>query len=167
MAAEKIGALVEAGAIVRVVSPELRDDVRTQAHEVVERGFSASDLDDAWYVVAAAPPNVNRDVSKAAAERRVFVNAVDDLDAADAYLGSIIRRSGMTMAISSNAAAPALTALIRRGLERMLPEDLDAWVELARDIRAKWKAEGLPFEARRPALLRALNELYPPEEVRP
>ncbi|MEM1022418.1 MAG: bifunctional precorrin-2 dehydrogenase/sirohydrochlorin ferrochelatase [Myxococcota bacterium] len=166
MAAEKIPALLQAGAKVRVVSPRISPAVEALSVECVQKEFEPQDLDEAWYVVAAAPPPVNRSVSRAAAERRLFVNAVDDVKSADLYLGSVIRRAGMTLSISSNGRAPALTALVRRGLERMLPDELETWLEQAEDLRPRWKAEGLPFAERRPALLRVLNALYR-EELRP
>ena len=46
----------------------------------MRRRFRPEDLDDAWLVVAAATPDVNRAVADAAAPRRVFVNAVDGPD---------------------------------------------------------------------------------------
>ena len=42
------------------------------------RRFRPHDLEGAWLVVAAAPPEVDREVVAAAAARGVFVNAVDD-----------------------------------------------------------------------------------------
>lgn len=166
MAAEKIPALRQAGARVRVVSPDFSPAVEALDVERVRKAFEPEDLDDAWYVVAAAPPLINRLVSEAAAQRRLFVNAVDDVKSADLYLGSVIRRAGMTLSISSNGRAPALTALVRRGLERLLPDDLEDWLKRAEALRPSWKAEGLPFSERRPALLRALNALYE-QEARP
>ncbi len=164
MALEKLPALIEAGAVVTVVAPEIRDEIRSLSVTLVERGFVESDLDGVWYVVAAAPPGVNRQVGVAAEARQLFVNAVDDRSVADVYLGSVLRRSGMTLAVSSNGAAPALTALVRRGLERLLPHDLEGWRTLAEGLRSEWKRDGLPFSERRPALLRALNDLYEDEK---
>ncbi|MGH6689954.1 MAG: uroporphyrinogen-III C-methyltransferase, partial [Gammaproteobacteria bacterium] len=57
-------------------------------------------------------------------------------------------------------AAPALSGLLREGLEQVLPDDLDAWSERARTTRKAWREEGVPMSERRPLLLRALNELY-------
>jgi len=160
VAAEKAPALVQAGAIVRVVAPAIRDDLAALAVGLERREFAPSDLDDVWYVVAAGPPEVNRTVAAAAEERRIFVNAVDDRSLADAYLGSVIRRAGMTIAISTNGVAPALTALVRRGLEGILPDDLEGWVQLAEDTRREWKRQGTPFSERRPRLLEAINRWY-------
>ena len=58
--------------------------------------------------MAAAPPEVNREVAAAAEERRLFVNAVDDPAHASLYLGGVVRRGGVTAAISTDGRAPAL-----------------------------------------------------------
>jgi uroporphyrin-III C-methyltransferase/precorrin-2 dehydrogenase/sirohydrochlorin ferrochelatase len=113
-----------------------------------------------WLAVAAAPPPVNREVAAAAEARRVFVNAVDDPTNASAFLGGVVRRGGVTLAISTDGAAPALAGLLREGLDAMLPEDLEAWMAEARRQRTEWRAEGLPIDARRPRLLEALNRIY-------
>jgi uroporphyrin-III C-methyltransferase/precorrin-2 dehydrogenase/sirohydrochlorin ferrochelatase len=127
---------------------------------IEERGFVDADLEDAWFVVAAATPAVNAEVARAAERRRIFVNAVDDPPNASAYLGGVIRRSGVTVAISTNGAAPALAGLLREGLDALLPGDLDRWTSCARDIRARWKSQGIPMPQRRPQLLDALIALY-------
>src|SRR5262249_8539671 len=131
------------------------------------RPFAPANLDGAWLVVAAATPAVNREVAEAAEARHVFVNAVDDPANASAFLSGVVRRDGVTIAISTSGDAPALTALVREALEALLPRDLAAWVWRARTERAAWKRDGVPMEARKPRLLRALNDLYrAPEEAR-
>ena len=167
MALEKIPALVTAGARVTVVAPEVRPEIRQLDVEVILRPFTPSDMDGAWYVVAAAPPSINRSVSELADQRQTFVNAVDDLEHADVYLGSVIRRRGFTFAISSNGASPALTALVRRGLERLLPDELDRWLEIGRQLRPQWKADQIPFDQRRPLLLAAINRWHAEQKETP
>jgi siroheme synthase (precorrin-2 oxidase/ferrochelatase) len=66
----------------------------------------------------------------------------------------------VTLAISTNGCAPALAALLREAVERLLPLDLAEWMSTARGLRLRWREERIPMAARRPLLLRALNELY-------
>jgi uroporphyrin-III C-methyltransferase / precorrin-2 dehydrogenase / sirohydrochlorin ferrochelatase len=111
--------------------------------------------------VTAATPEINRRVAEAAEARRIFVNAVDDPPNASAYLGGVIRRSGVTIAISTGGDAPALAGILREGIDALLPQDLDQWTKSAREIRAVWKANGTPMAERRPQLIDALKALYP------
>jgi len=174
VALAKLRTLVAAAADVRVVAPVVHDDiialcaapasgqVTSASGQVMiaRREFHEQDLDDVWLVVAAATPAVNRAVAVAAEHRRVFVNAVDDPANASAFLSGVIRRDGLTLAISTHGEAPGLTALLREALDAVLPRDLAAWLDEARRQRAGWRRDGTPMEARRPLLLEALNALY-------
>jgi uroporphyrin-III C-methyltransferase/precorrin-2 dehydrogenase/sirohydrochlorin ferrochelatase len=111
-------------------------------------------------VVAAAPPEVNAAVAAAAAQRHVFVNAVDDADRASAYTGGVLRRGGVTLAVSTEGRAPALAGLLREALEALLPEEIEEWVWAAQALRTAQRAGKVPMSDRRPRLLEALNELY-------
>ena len=161
VAASKLRGLLDAGARVTVVAPDVTAGIAASGAAVRRRPFRASDLDGAWLVVAAAPPEVNREVAAAAAERRLFVNAVDDPPNASLYLGGVVRRGGVTAAISTDGRAPALAGLIREALEALLPEDeVRRWLAAADAERAGWLARRVPMERRRPLLVRALATLY-------
>jgi len=166
VAASKLEALLAAGADVTVVAPEVRPELERAGVTVVRRAFEDADLDGAWWVVAAAPRDVNRRVLAAADARRVFVNAVDDPEHATAYLGGVVRRNGVTVAISTDGRAPALAGLLREAFDAFLPGDLDRWMAAADEARRAWKAQGVPMEQRRPQLLRVLNSLYAERETR-
>ncbi len=167
VAASKLEALLNAGARVRVIAPEIQPRIASLDVTLVRRGFVPEDLDGAWLAVAAGPPEVNREVARAAEQRRVWVNAVDDPPAASAFAGGVLRRAGLTIAISTSGQAPALAGLLREALEAVIPEEIETWIDEARAQRRRWKAEGAPFERRRPLLLQALNRLYddPVEEA--
>ena len=173
VARAKLQQLVAAGARVAVVAPAISDEIRSHidvcapdgesrdiAVQLFERRFEPSDLDGVWLVVAAATPDVNRAVAAAADERRLFVNAVDDPANATAYLSGVVRRDGVTLAISTSGAAPALTSLLREAFDALLPRDLAAWVWQARAERVTWRRDAVPMNERKPRLLRALNALY-------
>jgi uroporphyrin-III C-methyltransferase/precorrin-2 dehydrogenase/sirohydrochlorin ferrochelatase len=165
VAAGRIPPLLASGAFVTVVAPEVRYEIERMAVRVERRGFRPADLDDAWLVVAAAAPDVNRTVAVAAGARRVFVNAVDDPATASAYAGGVLRRGGVTIAVSTEGRAPALAGLLREALEAVVPDEVSAWVGLASSLRAAQKASRLSLSRRRPLLLEALNGLYPPPEA--
>ena len=160
VAAGKLEALLAAGADVTVVAPEIRPEIERAGVTIHRRAFVESDLDGAWWVVAAAPPDVNRQVLQAAETRRVFVNAVDDPAHATAYAGGVVRRDGVTVAISTDGRAPALAGLLREALDAWLPRDMDRWMRAADEARREWKQHGVPMEERRPKLLDVLNGLY-------
>jgi uroporphyrin-III C-methyltransferase/precorrin-2 dehydrogenase/sirohydrochlorin ferrochelatase len=165
VAAGKLRPLIDAGARVTVVAPRVSDAIvemaaRTDHITIVQRPFEPGDVEGVWYVVAAAPPDVNRAVARAAEGRHLFVNAVDDLESASAYAGAIVRKTGVTIALSTDGEAPALAGLLREALETVLPEDLDQWMARAREVRREWLAERVPMAERRPLLLEALNALY-------
>jgi siroheme synthase-like protein len=160
VAASKLAALQAAGAEIHVVAPEICAEIEAAGVSIERRAFAPSDLDGAWFVVAAAPPEVNRQVAEEGERRHVFVNAVDDPDNASMYLGGVVRRAGVTIAISTSGTAPALAGLLREGLDTMLPADLDVWTARAGELRSSWRARQIPMEARRPELLDALNALY-------
>ena len=159
VAAAKLGALFEAGALVTVVAPEVCAAIERTDAEIVRRAFKDADLDEAWWVVAAAPPEVNRQVQAAAETRRIFVNAVDDPRHASAFLGGVVRRAGVTIAISTDGRAPALAGLLREALDAWLPHDLDVWLRESDAVRQIWREQRVAMEDRRPQLLEALNRL--------
>jgi len=160
VAAAKLPALRDAGAHVTVVAPVIRPELKLAGVALIERAFDPGDLDGASFVVAAAPPEVNRSVAAAAEARGLFVNAVDDAASASALLGGVVRRAGVTIAVSTGGRAPALAGLLREALEAVLPDDLAAWIQIGERARAGWKQRGLAMTERRPLLLGALQDLY-------
>lgn len=160
VAAGKLPGLLAAGAQVAVVAPQVRPEFEAADVEIWRRPFESWDVDEAWLVVAAAPPEVNRAVVAAASSSRIFVNAVDDVVSATAYTGGVLRRGGFTIAVATEGRAPALAGLVREGLEAVLPDEIESWVAEARRLRERQRLAGVPFHRRRPLLLEALNRLY-------
>ena len=160
VARAKLAQLLAVGAHVVVVAPVIDPEMTTTGATIREREFLPSDLDDVWLVVAAATRDVNRIVAEAAETRRLLVNAVDDPENASAFLSGVVRRAGVTIAISTSGDAPGLTSLVREALDAVLPADLGRWMAVAREARTGWRHDGVPMGDRRPLLLRALNRLY-------
>jgi uroporphyrin-III C-methyltransferase/precorrin-2 dehydrogenase/sirohydrochlorin ferrochelatase len=160
VAVGKLEGLLAAGAEVVVVAPEIQPEMTRPGVVIHRRPFEDTDVEGAWLVVAAAPPTVNRAVLAAADRVQVFVNAADDPPNASAFLGGVIRRAGVTVAISTDGRAPALAGLLREAFDALLPVDLDAWMAAADEVRREWRSAQVPMSARRPLLLDTLNRLY-------
>jgi uroporphyrin-III C-methyltransferase/precorrin-2 dehydrogenase/sirohydrochlorin ferrochelatase len=167
----KARSLLEAGARVTVVAPEAEPELielaAASALVLHARAFTDADVDGAWLVVAAATPEVNRVVAAASEARRTFVLAVDDPTSASAYGAGVVRRGGVTVAVSTDGRAPALAGLLREALEAVLPDELASWTAEAERLRGVWKARGVPMAERRPLLLEALNQIYAEREAAP
>jgi precorrin-2 dehydrogenase/sirohydrochlorin ferrochelatase len=145
----KIESLLEAGARVRVVSPEARPEVQSLAAqgraEWIARGYEPADLEGAFLVIAATnQPDVNHAVFEDATQRGILCNAVDDPPFCDFYFGSVVRRGDLQVAISTAGESPALAQRLRREIDAQLPEDLGPWLEnlggLRREVLAAYPA---------------------------
>ena len=55
---------------------------------------------------------------------------------ASVYLGGVVRREGVTVAISTDGRAPALAGLLREAIDALLPAELQAWLSV-NDARAR------------------------------
>jgi uroporphyrin-III C-methyltransferase / precorrin-2 dehydrogenase / sirohydrochlorin ferrochelatase len=164
IAERKVASLIAAGARVLLVAPMATDGLRRLAEEgSVEwrrRAFEDDDAEGAWLVIAATnDAEVQRQASAAAEARRVFVIAVDDPVHASAYSGAVITRPPLIVSISSSGEAPALIRLMREIIEEILPAD--EWIEHARRLRAKWRAERTPMGNRFAELVKAFRDRAP------
>jgi uroporphyrin-III C-methyltransferase/precorrin-2 dehydrogenase/sirohydrochlorin ferrochelatase len=149
VAARKIELLRRAGAVVRVVAPDLHESLAAlDGIEHVPRAFEPCDLDGAHLAVAATDDRaVNEAVAAAAGARRLPVNVVDAPDLCSFIMPAIVDRGRIVAAVSTGGVSPVLARLIRARLEMALPHGLQSLVELATLWRDRVKAAlpaGLP-----------------------
>ena len=131
VALRKVSTLCEAGAQVTVIAPVLDLQLAAQAArgEVrhIAAPFIAAHLGDAAVVIAATDDAaVNRAVSRAAQDRGIPVNVVDDAELSTFIFPAIIDRSPVLVAVSSGAHAPVLARRVRAQIEALLPARLGA-----------------------------------------
>ena len=115
VAQRRVPVLIASGADVVVVSPHVTPAIEGLASEItIElREFVESDLEDAWYVIAATDDaEVNEQVSAAAEQRRIFCVRSDDASHASAWTPATGRHNGVTVAVLGNR-EPRKSAAIR------------------------------------------------------
>ena len=111
-------------------------------------GWSAEQLSGAAIVVAEATEDVSR-IAAAARASGAIVNIVDQPELSDVQFGTIVNRSPIVVAISTDGAAPMLGQSIRARIESVLPLGLSAWAKAAKQWRPRLKERLREFAARR------------------
>jgi siroheme synthase-like protein len=146
IATSKIPALLEAGARITVVAPQLNPQLAERARnseiEWLPKPFEPSDLDGKSLVIAATSlRDVNASVFAEADRRRILCNAVDDIDHCHFYYGSVVQRGDLQIAISTNGKSPALAQRLRKELEQQFGPEYECWLEWLGAAREALRAQ--------------------------
>jgi uroporphyrin-III C-methyltransferase/precorrin-2 dehydrogenase/sirohydrochlorin ferrochelatase len=101
VATRRVSSLVDAGAAVVVVAPQVSADIHAFGVTVESRDFAAADLEGAWLAVACTDSaEVNAAVAAAAAALRIFCVRADQAVAGTARTSAVLERDGMTVAVN-------------------------------------------------------------------
>ena len=147
VAARKVAGLVDAGADVVVIAPEISQELGSLAVEVVRRPFRRGDLAGAWLAIAATDdPAVNEQVHAEGQETRVWVNAADDPEACSFTLPAVVRQGPVMVAVSTSGHSPALAAWIREQVAGQLGPEVAQLAEWLSEARDQLKASGRSTE---------------------
>ena len=151
IAARKIEALLDAGADVHVIAPEIGEAVRAWSDAgrltVRERAFVPADLDGAWLATVATPdPEVNRAVFEAGEARRIWVNAADDPAHCSFTLVSVVRQGDLVVTIGTGGRSPALAAYLKRHVGEEMGPEYGTLLDLLSEAREELRATGRSSE---------------------
>lgn len=146
--------LSKAGAILRVVAPEISAELRELAAqnngEIFAREYLSSDLENCVIAIAATDnESLNEKISADAKARFLPVNVVDSPALCTYITPAIIDRSPLVIAISSGGEAPVLARLIRAKLETLIPANYGKLATIAKNWRDRVKARFDTGDSRR------------------
>lgn len=137
------------------VKPEVEELLQSKANRVtvIRKTFEPKDIDGHDLVVAATNfKELNREIREAAKARGKLINVADTPELCDFYLGSIVTRGPLKVAISTNGQSPTFAKRFRQLLEDILPENVDALIHNLKKFRDQLKGD---FEEK----VETLNEL--------
>jgi len=145
VARRKVASLIECGARVTVVSPELCEELEMRAQsreiEAVRREFQPEDLRGARLAIAATNNRaVNESAATAARQMGVLLNVVDVPDLCDFYVPASVRRGQLEIAVSTTGAFPALAKKLRLEIESEFGPEYGPYIELLEKLRQEIKA---------------------------
>ena len=154
VALRKVNMLLEAGAKVTVISPNLCPDLIQMAVRgeirTTDREYRTGDLENVFIAIAATDNGeTNIQVATEAREGSVLVNVVDDAENSDFIVSSYLRRDGLTIAVSTSGQSPALARKIRTRLEQEITEQYGTLTCLIGEVRSEIRREGMKIEDNR------------------
>ena len=107
-----------------------------------EKQFEAEDLDNADLVIAATDDNIlNAIIRQAAHDRNLLINVADKPSLCDFYLGSIVQKGDLKIAISTNGKSPTVAKRLKEVLNEGLPEEIDTTLQQLSTLRNSLKGD--------------------------
>ncbi|WP_215225367.1 precorrin-2 dehydrogenase/sirohydrochlorin ferrochelatase family protein [Echinicola shivajiensis] len=161
---EKLSFLLKSSpnAKVTIVAKEVSDEIKKIAGEkdnisLVEDAYSEKYLENRHIVIGATDDKeVNKQIQVDAKARNLLVNIADTPELCDFYLGGIVTKGNVKIAISTNGKSPTTAKRLRQFLEEVIPEDINEMVENINEYRDTLKGD---FEYKVEALNKLTKEL--------
>jgi len=157
---EKISAMLQNSpeARITVVAPMILDSLREYIRhfeqvQIIEREFQEQDLDNRDLVILATDnPQLHATIKATTKQRRILCNVADTPHLCDFYLGSIVQKGDLKIAISTNGKSPTMAKRIREFLDDIIPDNIQNLLDNLREIRKSIQGD---FQEK----IRVLNEV--------
>ncbi|KAB7709133.1 siroheme synthase [Bacillus aerolatus] len=169
VAARKTASLIEASAVVEVVSPDISKPMNELLcrHQVkwIQKKFSPADLADAFIIIAATNDRAVNERIKQTASPHQLVNIVDDPEGSTFIVPASFKRGKLCMAVSTSGASPSLSKNIVRDLQQQFDDQYVSYLEFLDECRAVVK-QSFSDPSARQKILRELASSTFEEKVR-
>jgi uncharacterized protein len=132
---------------VTIVAIEIADEIKSLAEnfprvKLIERAFEPEDLDEKEIVIVAvndkSTSNYIRVLSK---QKKLLVNVADAPELCDFYLGSIVDKGNLKIAISTNGKSPTIAKRMREQLTELIPDEIEGVIQNMHNIRQDLKGD--------------------------
>ncbi|SDS86053.1 hypothetical protein SAMN05216490_1965 [Mucilaginibacter mallensis] len=140
---EKLTAILNNSPLARVtvIAKTFVPEIHTLAGEfddltIIQKTFAETDLDNADLVIAATNDNeLNTYIRQSAHDRKLLINVADKPELCDFYLGSIVQKGDLKVAISTNGKSPTVAKRLKEVLNEGLPSELDVTLQQMSELR--------------------------------
>jgi uroporphyrin-III C-methyltransferase/precorrin-2 dehydrogenase/sirohydrochlorin ferrochelatase len=171
VALRKVQGLIEEGARVTVIAPEVVEPLAEMADRgelVLEKRQYDGDADRSWALVFAATDDreINAWVFRDAEEAGVWCNVADDPELCSFHLPARVRRGPLQIAIGSAGEAPFVVRRLRQLLERKFGSEWGEWMSSAARYRGVVRKLEAPRDREETLFDRFFQETVDPEGLR-
>jgi uncharacterized protein len=146
---EKVSAILNnsPATVITVIGREIRDELRAfcepyEQVQLLEKPYATGDVEGFDLVlIATDDPALNRTIKAEAREHGIWANVADTPDACDFYLGSIVQKGNLKIAISTNGQSPTIAKRIKETLNETIPDEVDSLLDNMRALRQHLKGD--------------------------
>ena len=163
---EKLASLLSNSpkAKIAVVAPVVKEEVKQllESHslcKIIQRPFEEADLENKNLVILATDDKeLHKRIKSLAAEKDILVNVADTPELCDFYLGSIVQKGNLKIAISTNGKSPTIAKRIKEVLNETIPGEIDNLLSNMQSIRNKMSVDFAEKVKRLNELTKTLTE---------
>ena len=147
IAGEKISAILanSPATKIKLVAPQISDEIinLTKNHAnvtLVNRLFDEADLEEVDFVIVAINnKEKSLEIKYFADRKKLITNVADTPEQCDFYLGSIVNKGDLKIAISTNGKSPTFAKRVKETLNEAIPNDVQLIIDKLHDVRGKLK----------------------------
>ena len=145
VASRKLVPILKSKMHVTMISPEIHNEILEfvkdkDNFEYHSREFLDKDITDQFLIVAATNnKEVNALAVKIANKKNILINMAENSESGNTLIPSVVDRDPIKIAISSGAASPILTRLVKTKLETVIPYSFSKLALIMIEYRSKVK----------------------------
>ncbi len=126
---------------ITIVAPIVKEELRRLSWkhpttQIVQKEFEPADLEGKDLVILATDnPALHETIKQLAQDKGLLVNVADTPDLCDFYLGSIVQKGNLKIAISTNGKSPTIAKRLKEVINDMIPDEMDNVLQNMQKIR--------------------------------
>ncbi len=134
-------------ATITIVAPLIKQELKDFVKQfplctIIEREFESVDLENKHIVICATNnPALHQQIKKLANAKGLLVNVADTPELCDFYLGSIVQKGDLKIAISTNGKSPTIAKRVKEVMNNTLPDEIDDLLQNMQNIRNKMSGD--------------------------
>ena len=155
VASRKLIPILKTKMKVTLISPEIIEEIELNFHKnnnlkIIKRKFEQEDIKGQFLIIAATnEKTTNQKIAKLSKDNNILVNMAEDSLSGNTLIPSVVDRDPIKIAVSSGAASPILTRLVKTKLETVIPYSFSKLADIMMEYRDVVKKNFLKISDRR------------------
>ena len=155
VASRKLIPILKAKMKVTLISPEVIEEIelnfqKNKNLKIIKRKFEPEDIEGQFLIIAATnEKTTNQRIAKLSKDNNILVNMAEDSLSGNTLIPSVVDRDPIKIAVSSGAASPILTRLVKTKLETVIPYSFSKLADIMMEYRDVVKKNFLKISDRR------------------